>query len=118
LEKYFGAESSARLIARRLFYILLGAAALLVLQSAAVAGRILPQNALSGELTAHSYPYVTIEDRQFRLAPGSVIYDQNNRKILPNYLPSKATVLYNIDNNGDLHKMWLLTPEETANLKR
>ena len=119
MDNCFGAESSARLIPQRAFYkILLGAAALLALQLWAVAGRILPQNAVPGELPASSYPYVTIGNRQFHLAPGSLIYDQNNRIILPNYLPSKATVLYNVDANGDLHRMWLLTPEEVANLNR
>ena len=92
--------------------------ALLALQPWAVAGRILPQNAVSGELTASRYPYVIIGDKRLHLAPGSLIFDQNNRIILPNYLPRKATVLYNIDGNGDLHKMWLLTPEEVANLKK
>ncbi|MGH8756755.1 MAG: hypothetical protein ACRET9_01000 [Burkholderiales bacterium] len=92
--------------------------ALLALQPWAIAGRILPQNAVSGELTASRYPYVTIGKKQFHLAPGSLIYDQNNRIILPNYLPRKATVFYTIDGNGDLHKMWLLTPEEVAKLKK
>ncbi|HEY6280887.1 MAG TPA: hypothetical protein VIW72_03720 [Burkholderiales bacterium] len=92
--------------------------ALLALQPWAVAGRILPQNAVSGELTASRYPYVTIGDKRFHLAPGSIIIDQNNRVILPNYLPRSAIVLYKIDSNGDLAKMWLLTPEEVANLKK
>ena len=92
--------------------------ALLALPPWAVAGRILPRNAVSGELTASSYPYVVIGDKRFHLAPGSLIYDQNNRTILPNYLPRKATVLYTLDGNGDLHKMWLLTPEEVARLKK
>ena len=91
---------------------------LLALQPWAVAGRILPQNAMLGELTATNYPYVTIGDKQFHLAPGSKIIDQNNRIILPNYLPRSAIVLYTIDSNGDLAKMWLLTPEEVANLKK
>ncbi len=93
-------------------------AALIALQPWAVAGRILPQNALLGELTASRYPYVTIGDKRFHLAPGSLIFDQNNRTILPNYLPRSATVIYKIDGNGDLSKMWLLTPEEVANLKK
>jgi hypothetical protein len=108
------------LIAQRpLFTILLGTAliALLALQPWAVAGRILPQNAVLGELTATSYPYVTIGKKRFHLAPGSLIFDQNNRTILPNSLPRKAAVLYQLDANGDLHKMWLLTPDELAKLK-
>ncbi|MGH8753162.1 MAG: hypothetical protein ACREUJ_04660, partial [Burkholderiales bacterium] len=70
--------------------------ALLALQPWAVAGRILPHNAVLGELTATSYPYVIIGKKQLHLAPGSLIFDQNNRTILPSYLPRKATVLYQL----------------------
>ncbi len=93
-------------------------AVLLALQPWAVAGRILPQNAVSGELTASRYPYVTIGDKRFHLAPGSRIFDQNNRIIVPNSLPPAAVVLYQVNSNGDLANMWLLTPEEAANLKK
>ncbi|HMK14489.1 MAG TPA: hypothetical protein VK460_05705 [Burkholderiales bacterium] len=92
--------------------------ALLALQPWAVAGRILPQNAVLGELTATNYPYVTIGKKQFHLAPGSLIHDQNNRIILPVSMPSSAAVLYKLDANGDVINMWLLTPEELATLKR
>ncbi len=91
--------------------------ALLVLHLWAVAGRTLPQNAVLGELTATSYPYVTIGDKQFHLAPGTRIFDQNNRIILPVSMPTRATVLYKLDANGDLINMWLLTPDELATLK-
>jgi hypothetical protein len=91
--------------------------ALLALQPWAVAGRILPQNAVLGELTATSYPYVTIGKKQFHLAPGTRIYDQNNRIILPVSMPTSAIVLYKLDANGDLIMMWLLTPDEVATIK-
>ncbi|HUL41838.1 MAG TPA: hypothetical protein VLV32_08030 [Burkholderiales bacterium] len=97
---------------------MLGAALLLAFQLCALAGRLLPQNGVLGELTASSYPYVIIGDKKLHLAPGSLIFDQNNRIILPNYLPRKATVLYSVDSNGDLHEMWILTPEEVANLNK
>ena len=96
----------------------LALAALLALQLRAVAGRMLPQDAASGELTASKYPYVTIGAKRFHLAPGSRIFDQHNRIIVPNSLPPSATVLYKINSNGDLANMWLLTPEEAANLKK
>ncbi len=91
--------------------------ALLVLHPWAVAGRTLPRYALLGDLNATNYPYVTIGDRQYHLAPGARIFDQNNRIILPVSMPSRATVLYNLDTNGDLVKMWLLTPDELAAIK-
>jgi hypothetical protein len=109
------------LIAQRPFFtILLGTAliALFALQPWAVAGRILPQNAVLGELSATSYPYVTIGKNQFHLAPGTKIYDQNNRIILPVSMPTRAFVLYKLDANGDLINMWLLTQDELATLKR
>ena len=90
----------------------------LALQLWAVAGRILPQNAVLGELTASSYPYVIIGDKQFHLAPGTRIFDQNNRIILPVSMPINITVLYKLDANGDLINMWLLTPDELATLKQ
>lgn len=93
-------------------------AVLLALQLRAIAGRMLPQDAASGDLTASKYPYVTIGSKQFHLAPGSRIFDRNNRIIVPNSLPPGATVLYQVNSNGDLANMWLLTPEEAANLKK
>ena len=92
--------------------------ALLGWQTGAHAGRILPPDAVADELKDSKYPYVLIGGRQFHLAPGSKIFDQNNRIILPNYLPRSATVLYQLDGNGDLIKMWLLTPAEATSLKK
>ncbi|MGH8743544.1 MAG: hypothetical protein ACREUY_04620, partial [Burkholderiales bacterium] len=87
-------------------------------QTWAHAGRILPPNGVKDELQDSKYPYVLIGGSRFHLAPGSRIFDQNNRIILPNYLPLSATVLYQLDGNGDLINMWLLTPEEAASSKK
>ena len=92
--------------------------ALLGWQTGALAGRILPPDAVADELKDSKYPYVLIGGSRFHLAPGSRIFDQNNRIILPNYLPRSATVLYQLDGNGDLINMWLLTPAEAASLKK
>jgi hypothetical protein len=109
------------LISQRSFFkilLWLAFAVLLALQLRAIAGRVLPQDAASGELTANKYPYVTIGSKQFHLAPGSKIFDRNNRIIFPNSLPAGATVLYQVNSNGDLANIWLLTPEEAANRKK
>lgn len=90
----------------------------LVLATPALADRIFPQDAKRGEITGHQYPSVSISGKVFRMAPGARIYDQSNRTILPVALPDSGKVLYLTDMNGQLSKLWLLTPEEQATLGR
>jgi hypothetical protein len=54
----------------------------------------------------------------YRLAPGGVIRDEANRKIVHAELPLDAQVLYVGDANGDISRIWILTPEEQAGLGR
>jgi hypothetical protein len=82
------------------------------------AARNFPPNAIAGKLVAHEYPYVQIDSDTLHLAPGSKIFDQNNRIILPNYLPDNASVVYQLGVNGELSNMWLLTDEEDALVKQ
>ncbi len=83
----------------------------------AQAGRILPLDGVAGELKDSQYPCVLISGKQFHLAAGSMIFDPNNRIILPGPLPQKVPVLYQLGGGDDLIQMWLLTPEEITNLK-
>jgi hypothetical protein len=85
--------------------------------SVAWADRNLPDDARRAELAPMEYPYVKIAGKTARLAPGAVIIDQNNRKILPVNLPSRANVLYKLDIGGDVIALWLLSDEEVAALK-
>jgi len=81
---------------------------------AAHAGRVFPADARAGVVKDFAYPMVQVDDNAYRLSPGALIYDRFNRTIAPNYLPQGAKVLYRIDGQGQLSKMWLLTPEEAA----
>jgi hypothetical protein len=61
-------------------------------------------------------PDVKIDKRVLRLAPGGVIFDQNNRTLLQQNLPVDADVLYTRDLAGDLQRIYILTAEEKARL--
>ena len=63
-------------------------------------------------------PYVELNGTVARLAPGGVIYDENNRSITHNMLPSGAVVGYTTDMNGDVARIYILTPQERAQLKK
>ena len=64
------------------------------------------------------YPYVRIDDRTYRLAPGGRIYDTFNRIVLPNAAPKTGKVLFKLDQQGNVIKLWILTPEEIARLSQ
>lgn len=86
----------------------------LALPLPALAGRIFPQNLKFGELKGAAYPAVQIGDAVYHSAPGLRIYDRSNRMILPVALPQSAVVLFQLDMQGQLSQLWLLTPEEEA----
>ena len=51
-----------------------------------------------------------------RLAPGALIYDQNNRTIVLSNLPQGADVVYAKDAAGNLTRIYILTDLEKARL--
>ena len=79
--------------------------------------RFLPEKGERGRLGEnHALPLVKIGSRVLRLAPGGLIFDQNNRTILHSHLPSGADVLYTKDMNGDIQRIYILTDQERAHL--
>jgi hypothetical protein len=77
--------------------------------------RTLPQNAkfaLLGE--AQPLPFVQLDGKLLRLAPGGIIYDENNRSIVHGALPAKVRVAYSIDLSGDIGRIYVLTAQEQA----
>ncbi len=75
--------------------------------------RTLPANArhaVTGEQLA--MPYVTLNGKQAKLAPGAVIYDENNRSILQGNLPPHLHVVFNADMNGDVSRIYVLSATE------
>lgn len=61
-------------------------------------------------------PMVQLGKEMLRMAPGGVIYDASNRAILHSALPPHAAVLYTVDANGDVQRLYVLTPTERAML--
>ena len=81
------------------------------------ADRNLPTDARRADLAPMEYPYLKIAGKMAKLAPGAIIVDQSNRRILPVNLPSRASALYKLDPSGDVIGLWLLSEEENAAFK-
>ncbi len=89
------------------------------LSAGGVAAREFPQNAKRDEIKAHQYPYYKIGSQTYRLAPGGKIFNQHNMIIMPASLQLQtADVMYQLDMNGDLGRVWLLTPEEARQIPK
>ena len=80
--------------------------------------RTLPATAKRGSITGNEYPFVQIGSTAFRLAPGAVIWDQNNRTVTPNFLPVGADIVYTVDSAGNIARIYILSPQEQDKLAR
>ena len=97
---------------------------LLIVASLLLAGtgyaqlRTLPANAKRATTGTQPYvlPYIELGGKVVRLAPGGVIYDQNNRSIVHGALPAGADVAFTTDMRGDIARIYILTPQEQAQL--
>ena len=78
--------------------------------------RAIPPNAKRAIVGQEQYPlpYINIGGTRLKLAPGGLIYDQNNRTIVHNALPPGADVAVVPDMNGDVGRIYILTPQEQA----
>ena len=82
---------------------------------ASAQSRGIPDNANRGYIGHIADQIVRIDGREMRLAPGSIIRGTNNLIIVPAALPPGESVAdYVIDGNGQVIRVWLLTPEEAA----
>jgi len=82
--------------------------------------RNLPTNGLVGVLAADPalpLPMVRIDSGVFRMAPGAIIVDQNNRSLLHAQIPQRSAAYIVFDGNGDILRMFLLTPDELQRLR-
>ena len=62
-------------------------------------------------------PGITINKTVLTLAPGAVIYDQNNRTLTHSQLPVGADVFFTRDGMGNVMRMYILTADEKARFK-
>jgi hypothetical protein len=96
-------------------------AALLASASIAVAQtitRTLPEDAKRGRLSHVQENVLTLDGKKVNLAPAGQIRGSNNLIIMPAALPRDSLVKYQLDASGNLHRAWVLTPEEAAKSDR
>jgi len=106
-------SSSGRTVQALLAAVLLAATALPAWSQL----RTIPQNGKRTTLSGYENPFVFLGGEKKRLAPGAVIFDTNNRMILPGYLPAgKADVVYTSDQTGHVMRIYILTPQEIQRL--
>jgi hypothetical protein len=89
-------------------------AALLISASASaqIAPRKIPANALRGTYTAASFPGAYINGKLVQMAAGVRIVTPSNRSIPPAQVPPDTPVRYELDAQGKVRMVWILTPEE------
>lgn len=76
--------------------------------------RRIPDDAKRGTFTAGPIPAVEIDGKPYRLAPGARILGPNNSTVTPNQVPPKSTVRYQLDGQGQVRVVWVLTAAEAA----
>lgn len=88
----------------------------MVLAGAAPAGaqnlRLIPADAKRGQFTPQQLPVVEIDGKSLRLAPGARILNERNATITPNLVPPKSRVAYQLDGQGQVRTVWILSAAE------
>ena len=91
----------------------------LVATTPAWAQRTLPPEAKRAEIgDQQALPMVAVGNQLLRLAPGGIIFDAANRRITHGHLSPGSDVVYQLDRNGEILRIVVLTPEEQARLDR
>jgi hypothetical protein len=87
--------------------------------AAAQMARNLPAKLQRGIVDSQqAIPMLSISGKSLKLAPGGVIFDANNRTIVHGALAPGAVVAYTVDMNGDVGRVYVLTPAEQQMLDR
>ena len=75
----------------------------------------IPQDSRRGYIRHVQEMAVTVDDKAMQLAAGAVIRDRQNLIIVPVTIPREgAWAAYNLDRDGQIFRVWLLTPNELA----
>ena len=98
----------------RIASLLAGAAALVFAASvsAQIAPRKIPDKALRGTYAPAPFPGAYIDGRLVQMAPGVRIVTPSNRTVPPAEVPPETPVRYELDAQGKIRMIWVLTPEE------
>ena len=90
----------------------------LVLASAATVAnaqfRSIPENAKRATMTHVAGMTVEMNGNRVLLASGAQIRDSRNLIVVPAALPPRSLVKYQVDSQGQIWRIWILSPEEAA----
>ena len=92
---------------------------LLFLAFSAAAGaqlRTIPKAAVLGQIRQLEAMAVELDGKPAQVAPGAQIRDPDNRLVLPASITEKLTVRYLLDGAGAVHRVWILSAREIAQL--
>jgi hypothetical protein len=93
----------------------LAAALLFAVAAGAVAQlRAIPPEAKRGRMSHLESLLVEVNGERLQLAPGAQIRDPSNLIVLPGALPPNSLVKYTRDPQGNVVRVWILTPQEAA----
>lgn len=76
--------------------------------------RQIPDSATRGNIVHIQDAMVEVDGQPMRLSAGAQIRSRDNLFIVPMSLPRGALVKYTFDGTGQIHRVWVLTPEEAA----
>ena len=78
----------------------------------------IPQDSRRGYIRHVEQMAVTVDDKAMQLAAGAIIRNQQNLIIVPVTIPRQgAWAAYNLNRDGQIFRVWLLTPDELARPK-
>jgi hypothetical protein len=84
-------------------------------QTAPLVSRFIPANTDQGVMEVTAPPNVLLNGQVARLSPGARIRATNNMLVLSATLVGQQLpVRYQLEPNGMIHEVWILTPEEAA----
>lgn len=82
--------------------------------AAAASVRAFPEDARKTTMTFAAAGTVLVEDQPASLSPGAQIRNVYNRIVLPSHIRGEYRVRVKYDKQGQVHRVWILTPEEAA----
>lgn len=108
-----------RIMTGALALIAAGVAALVVTIAAfAQTPFAIPADARSGRMTSHQLPLVTIDGRDYRLAPGARIFSRNHLTVTPNLVAADSPVKFVLNRDGQIQTVWLIDAKELSKGER
>ena len=103
---------------RRILAILAATPLILAPGWAAALEREFPINSRLVKIQSVNDPFLTASGKRYHMPPGLLIFNSNNTTIVRNALPTGISARIQLDLNGDLRRIWILTPEELASSAR